>query len=79
MLTEKLYGPVQSVAGAVDVVSSMISKLHQEFKEEKSTSASILSKTLDEIGPVILGRCQDFLSNVQVDSRCLDEEQEREL
>jgi len=26
-----------------------------------------------------LDRCEEFLSNVQVDSRCLDEEQEREL
>ena len=81
-----MYGSVQTVAGAVDIVSSMqnrmLSSLSEwsrgEFKEKQPDSILNLSKTLGNIGPVILGRCQEFLSNVQVDSKCLDEEQERE-
>ena len=82
-----MYGPVQTVSGAVDIVSSMQNRLlsslsewsRGEFNEKQPASTSTLSKTLCSIGPIILGRCQEFLSNVQVDSKCLDEEQEREL
>ena len=82
-----MYGPVQTVAGAVDVVACMQNRMlsllsdwsREEFKEEQPASTLTLSKTLGEIGPVILSRCKEFLSMVQVDSKCLDEEQEREL
>ena len=82
-----MYGSVQTVAGAVDIVSSMqnrmLSSLSEwsrgEFKEKQPDSILNLSKTLSNIGPVILGRCQEFLSMVRIDSKYLDEEQEREL
>jgi len=82
-----MYGPVQKIAGAVNIVASMQKRMlnvlsdwsHREFKENQPPSALTLRKTLGEIGPVILGRCRQFLSMVQVDSKCLDEEQEREL
>jgi len=87
LLTEEMYGPVQKITGAVDIVASMQNRMlnvlsdwsHREFKEKQPASSLTLSRTLGKIGPVILGRCRQFLSMVQVDSKCLDEEQEREL
>lgn len=78
---------MQTVAQAVDVVSSMQNRMlnslsewsRKEFEEETSASTLILSNILSEIAPLILNRCREFLSMVQVDSRCLDEEQEREI
>ncbi len=82
-----MYGPKQMKAEAVDVVSAMQSRMlnslsewsRKEFNEEISDSTLMLRNTLGEIAPRILNRCQEFLSMVQVDSRCLDEEQEREI
>lgn len=78
---------MQTVSEAVDVVFSMQNRMlnslsewyRKEFKVDNSDSTLILEKTLNEITPLILNRCREFLSMVQVDSRCLDEEQEREI
>ena len=82
-----MYGPKQMKAEAVDVVSALQNRMlnslsewsRKEFNEEISDSTLMLRSILGEIAPRILNRCREFLSMVQVDSRCLDEEQEREI
>ena len=70
-----LYGDWKCSAPAVSVVASTNSRL----VEAMSSVAGNAAQLMKQIGRDILVRCDQYISQMIINSKCLDEEQEREL
>ena len=71
----EMYGDLQCSASAVKVVTSTQTRLIQSL----ATVAGEASSLMDPIAQGIIERCNQYIPDLIVNSKCLDEEQEREL
>ena len=72
---ESLYGEVQSSTLASEVIASVKDRLIGSL----SADAREATGRMETIGQEILVRCDRYISQMTINSKCLDEEQEREL
>jgi hypothetical protein len=70
-----LYGEVQSSTLANEVVASVKGRLIESL----SADAREATDRMETIGQEIQIRCDRYISQMTINSKCLDEEQEREL
>ena len=71
----EMYGDLQCCTSAVNVVTSAQTRLIESMASVAGSTSSLMRP----IGRGILERCNQYIFGMTVNSKCLDEEQEREL